>query len=904
MAELKSELPEIYAPNPGLTPPPLAIDSLKAKVEKQLEDLENLQFQSAIAQDLETNLPGMIEEENKNKQLSDAYEASIAGFNFKDIIKVAVSELTAKGLVLIPFQDHQKIPKIPWKNVTQTPDITMFDTCNIAISCGPSNIIAVDIDTADNGMDAWRKIVDVLDISEVVDRAPMEITTTGGIHYYFKGSCSTNAKQIICKDENGEQQTLGIDSRSVGGVIRCAPSKHVPGKKSLYPHIFWVRSILGYELPECPKTLVDLLNKEAQLKIVDGRFEYIPAKAPVAPEDSWMELSVDEKQQFEGEKIELTIEQIGALLNCLKDSSIDGHDSRAKLIWIVARWSKKNGKPSQAIRTIKKFLSERCPTSKMNEDERFDKAWDDGLARDDGKTVNVGTLRHMAKKDNPEEYNKIFPPKPVEVNEPMQVFNTFTRDDNFYWGDFVRYMTSKVFESKGAMRKELKTYLPRVFALISIGKGIVVKKDNPQDLFSILNFNDMDGVNNFTMKYWSETKDDGESREHNGKKQYHKLVKFFSFIKENVNEYIGFNRADVYPGGNPPPGTFNLWVGFQAKRTMLDMTKLQPLFDVLYYGWAGSNPAIFKRIITFLAMTIKEPQKKIGNALVLYGIGGDGKGSVCKFLANYVLGKQLCVLEANLEGLFGKQYNAKLRGKKLLMVNECEADDKSARSKKLLNILKNAIDADTLNVSEKYQAERDVNDFSNFILCTNHKDALPIEPIGADGRETAMSRRLTFIDVKRHTFGEVEEHKIKERWAWFAGTYLESQEIADHFYTFLVDLPKSEWDQNMNASLRTELTDDIAEISKESWQEFIDEICLKPDMMNPNDEKADYQAKVLFDRYVSWCQGRLKPVGSKTFYMNVAKLCDGQKACKIKGVMHYRFTQYRDRIVAQAKASE
>jgi hypothetical protein len=155
---------------------------------------------------------------------------------------------------------------------------------------------------------------------------------------------------------------------------------------------------------------------------------------------------------------------------------------------------------------IKKFFNERIPNSKMNDDDIFDKAWEDGLeGADDPKAVKVGTLRFMAKRDNPESYNLIFPPKVSVVEEPIRMQNTFSRDDNFYWADFVALMKAKVFESKAELRREFKKNMPRVLALVSEGEGLVVKKDSEACLFSHLSLAKLEGLSNFTMKYWSDS---------------------------------------------------------------------------------------------------------------------------------------------------------------------------------------------------------------------------------------------------------------------------------------------------------------------------------------------------------------------------------------------------------------
>jgi hypothetical protein len=262
----------------------------------------------------------------------------------------ALEAYTAKGLTIIPFRDDVKEAACKWKELEATPDISTFYnkftgtmTGNIAVKCKTSNLICVDIDTADDGVRCWEKIVECLCISELVERTPMEVTTTGGLHFYFKGLCDTNAKKIQCYSEDDKcDVTIGIDSRSdsrkddgAGGACRMSPSKHVGNKIPLYPHIFWVRSILDYECQQCPQTLIDLLNQKASLKIVGGRFVFVPAKQEFAPEDSWMNLEV-EQSKVEGKEVELTIEQLSALLRCLKDSTLESHDDKVKLIWIMA----------------------------------------------------------------------------------------------------------------------------------------------------------------------------------------------------------------------------------------------------------------------------------------------------------------------------------------------------------------------------------------------------------------------------------------------------------------------------------------------------------------------------------------------------------------------------------------
>lgn len=106
------------------------------------------------------------------------------------------------------------------KDATTDPDIitkwfTTYPDANVAISCGPSNIVAVDLDVG-KGQDgpgnweAWCKEQGIKSNDTLTARTP-----SGGTHLIYEGRCGSSASRIA----------KGVDTRGDGGYIVAPPSK-------------------------------------------------------------------------------------------------------------------------------------------------------------------------------------------------------------------------------------------------------------------------------------------------------------------------------------------------------------------------------------------------------------------------------------------------------------------------------------------------------------------------------------------------------------------------------------------------------------------------------------------------------------------------------------------------------
>lgn len=108
------------------------------------------------------------------------------------------------------------------------------------------NLMVIDIDVKDRGLETWNKWIDEYGIDDTV----IAKTPSGGYHYYFTCDDETAAlyktsrKSFICDGER-----VGIDIRSNGGFIVVPPSKQGEKKYS------WVNSLSETLLCEPPEWL-------------------------------------------------------------------------------------------------------------------------------------------------------------------------------------------------------------------------------------------------------------------------------------------------------------------------------------------------------------------------------------------------------------------------------------------------------------------------------------------------------------------------------------------------------------------------------------------------------------------------------------------------------------------------
>lgn len=131
-------------------------------------------------------------------------------------------------------------------------------------------------------------------------------------------------------------------------------------------------------------------------------------------------------------------------------------------------------------------------------------------------------------------------------------------------------------------------------------------------------------------------------------------------------------------------------------------------------------------LLDYLAHNVKYPGKKIPWAPVIQSAEGAGKG-IMKLLAIHMMGRPYCYFP-NAQELAnsGSQFNAWMRNKTFILVDEIKVDER----RELVEILKPMISEEIIEVQGK-GVDQDLEDnFSNWLFFTNWKDAIPVNKNG------------------------------------------------------------------------------------------------------------------------------------------------------------------------------
>ena len=156
-------------------------------------------------------------------------------------------EYTKKGMSVIPVGTDKK-PLIKWESYQkkQANELEIrswfrkFPAANVGIVTGAiSNLFVIDCDTKE----AIQRIQNAISDSLIV---PCETTPRGGMHFFFAHTEGYSNRARVAD---------GIDIRTSGGYVACAPSINGAGKGWK-----WVVSLLDASPPEILNSITSLFN--------------------------------------------------------------------------------------------------------------------------------------------------------------------------------------------------------------------------------------------------------------------------------------------------------------------------------------------------------------------------------------------------------------------------------------------------------------------------------------------------------------------------------------------------------------------------------------------------------------------------------------------------------------------
>lgn len=198
-------------------------------------------------------------------------------------------------------------------------------------------------------------------------------------------------------------------------------------------------------------------------------------------------------------------------------------------------------------------------------------------------------------------------------------------------------------------------------------------------------------------------------------------------------------------------------------------------------------------LINWMAWVCQNPGKKILWAVVLYGIEGSGKSLVGDLL-RAALGPHN--VKHISDTVIKTQFNGWMEGGCIGLIEEVRVKGESRMQ--TMNKLKTAITENVIMIEEKYRMPREVLNTQNYVICTNHEDALSL---GED------SRRYAIFKNKLQTSAEVckaiqdgiyqKVFSLAHRQPWLVWEWLMDRDVSRFAQEGLWRAPKTEATQEM-----------------------------------------------------------------------------------------------------------
>lgn len=133
-----------------------------------------------------------------------------------------VLEYTGRGWRLFPCVPNEKRPLVSdWQRLATTDLVELagfwhkWPRANVAVACGPSELVVVDVDVHGDvdGSRSWSDLVDVLGVD--VERTLSDRTPRGGVHRFYHSAAVHRCRVGV---------RPGVDVRADGGYVLLPPS--------------------------------------------------------------------------------------------------------------------------------------------------------------------------------------------------------------------------------------------------------------------------------------------------------------------------------------------------------------------------------------------------------------------------------------------------------------------------------------------------------------------------------------------------------------------------------------------------------------------------------------------------------------------------------------------------------
>ena len=233
-----------------------------------------------------------------------------------------------------------------------------------------------------------------------------------------------------------------------------------------------------------------------------------------------------------------------------------------------------------------------------------------------------------------------------------------------------------------------------------------------------------------------------------------------------------------------------------------------PYISKILFNVTGNNEKYYEHFKKHLAFKIQNPDKQIPTHWVIIDNGGTGKTT---FLANEIMSKIFeiaLITQSDLESNYTHYIN-----KKQYVI--CEEIESFSNNKKL----KALTGSKTITIDEKYKAQYEITNYCTFIIFSNDMKAIHIDDRDRRWNVIGGGKKLYAFD---NDWKECLFESEKENKEFFDNFNKNLHEEVKSFYSYLLALPVEQ--QEVFKVLDTELKRNICEMSKPSYDSFINEI--------------------------------------------------------------------------------
>jgi hypothetical protein len=328
-----------------------------------------------------------------------------------------------------------------------------------------------------------------------------------------------------------------------------------------------------------------------------------------------------------------------------------------------------------------------------------------------------------------------------------------------------------------------------------------------------------------------------------------------------------YDRIDFQPDPNfDNKRIYNLFDGFAVEKikdkVLIDESiieeKIKILKTHLHYLTSGNEDFLLK----WLAYIIQHPHIKTEVGILLRDQGnllneggGTGKNQFFERIASKLIGDKYSYFIDDNNDIYNS-FNSLFEGKLLVFVDEAGGKENHQNSE----TLKSKITKKKLNVNKKMVSQYTVNDYSNFIFCSNNANPIPLRK---------GDRRWAVFDVNPEKRGNKEYfEKLVEA--------LEDDETIQYFYHYLkykVTTYKNANELSSNIPT-TEAYRELKYMNAPSHLKFL------LNLIEEGEMKTEYGSREFYETYREWCinnkKGKEGEILTETAFSIIMKKNDAE----------------------------